>query len=270
MAGIEFRPATAEDSAGIGALYLSLSSRSRWLRFFHTLSDAEVLERARLAGKPDEISLVAVDEDRIIGEARCRVVPGEVPEFATVVADDHQRRGVGRGLVLDLCRRAAERGVQVLAGVARTENTDMLRMLRRIGGMISAPVEDGDIQFQIATVPGTPPWPPKPSRGRILVESPSMFDSPEELALWDAGYELRRCLGTATRGQTLCPLLSGRRCRTAEGADVVAILTGTEGAAAPGRIERHVAGPLILSSRDGWREFVRQATADGFSLRLAP
>lgn len=72
------------------------------------------------------------DEDGI-GVARCVRIADEegVAEFAIVVVDEYQNRGVGRLLMEELRMAAHSRGVRLLRGFVRDDNVPMLRLAER-------------------------------------------------------------------------------------------------------------------------------------------
>ena len=86
-----------------------------------------------------EVALIATTEidgrERQVGVARYvkdEVRPGEA-EFAIVLADAWQRRGVGRALLAALIDEARREHLRRLVGTALSENQGMLRLARRLG-----------------------------------------------------------------------------------------------------------------------------------------
>jgi len=61
-----------------------------------------------------------------------------VAEFAIVLHDDWQRRGLGRLLLCSLIDAAQAAGIERLAGTTLATNTPMLRLARRLGFGVSA------------------------------------------------------------------------------------------------------------------------------------
>jgi acetyltransferase len=82
------------------------------------------------------IATIAVEErERQIGVARYvkdEGVPGDA-EFAIVLADDWQGRGLGRKLLANLLAAAKSQGVRRLVGTALSSNSGMLALARRMG-----------------------------------------------------------------------------------------------------------------------------------------
>jgi acetyltransferase len=58
---------------------------------------------------------------------------GRTAEFALVIADDWQRRGLGRALLERLSRGAYEAGYEALYGHVLADNVETLQLARRLG-----------------------------------------------------------------------------------------------------------------------------------------
>ena len=86
-----------------------------------------------------EMALVAVinehtPEAGIIGVARYISNPDDQScEFALTVADDWQRRGIGRQLMQRLMSVARSRGLEIMEGDVLAQNTKMLRLCTALG-----------------------------------------------------------------------------------------------------------------------------------------
>jgi acetyltransferase len=114
------RPIRPEDAALERRFVNGLSEQSRYFRFFYRLHELtpQMLARFTQVDYDREMALVAVAPDpgapegeRFVGVARYIANPdGESAEFAIVVADDWQRRGVARGLMTRLDASARRRG----------------------------------------------------------------------------------------------------------------------------------------------------------------
>jgi acetyltransferase len=75
------------------------------------------------------------DEAQQLGVARC-ALDDEVPtrwDFAVVVADAWQRRGLGEALLRRLMEYADEAGVETLSSLTLSENHRMVSLARRLG-----------------------------------------------------------------------------------------------------------------------------------------
>ena len=81
-----------------------------------------------------ELALVALHEGRFIAVGRYAPNPdGETAEFALVVADAWQGKGLGRAILERLCRLAREAGYRALFGHILQDNPAMLGLARRLG-----------------------------------------------------------------------------------------------------------------------------------------
>ncbi|MDB5860822.1 MAG: GCN5-like N-acetyltransferaser [Ramlibacter sp.] len=110
-----------------------------------TPSDEE-LRRWTEIDSSREHALVAIGSDaslkRILGVARYVMQSGGEAEFAAVLADDWQGRGLGRELLTRLVAAASRRGLQRLTGTTLSTNAPMLALARALG-------------FRFSRVPGS-------------------------------------------------------------------------------------------------------------------
>src|SRR5262249_40528304 len=99
------------------------------------------------------MALVAVRQDRdgphLLGVSRYYLHPetGEA-EFALVVGDAYQRKGLGRHLLGRLIDIARERGVRKLAGLVLRENEQMLSLTASLGFSSPVTVEQGVVKVE--------------------------------------------------------------------------------------------------------------------------
>ncbi len=70
-------------------------------------------------------------------------------ELAIAVADDWQRRGVGRGLLEDLRPRAVAAGVRHLAMSVLSDNTAMLGLARQLGPLALVDSHDDELELVV-------------------------------------------------------------------------------------------------------------------------
>jgi RimJ/RimL family protein N-acetyltransferase len=116
-----------------------LSPRTAYLRLMAPRKPtAEELRRFTHIDANREIALIATVMDggteRQVGVARCvREPEGDRAEFAIVVADAWQRRGVGTALLGAIFDAAFARGVRGVYGITLAENAGMLALARRFG-----------------------------------------------------------------------------------------------------------------------------------------
>ena len=133
---LRFRPMRPEDVALEQSFFDSLSERSRYQRFMQHLPTlpAHMLARFTQLDYDRELALVAVRDQAFLAVGRYAPnADGETAEFALVVADAWQRKGIGRRLLERLCRAARDAGYKALYGHILEANHDMLDLARRLG-----------------------------------------------------------------------------------------------------------------------------------------
>ncbi len=133
------REIRAEDAPALRRLVGRSSERSIELRFFgpvKELSEEEARRFAEVDGK-DRFALVALDpedEDEIVAVVRYeREGDTDGAEYAVLVEDRFQGRGLGSGLTRCLIEGAKERGIKRLHALVLRENGRMLRLLQSLG-----------------------------------------------------------------------------------------------------------------------------------------
>jgi acetyltransferase len=136
---VAIRPIAAADFELELAFLQGLSARTGYQRLLspRRLSRREVERLVRIDGEC-EIALIAITgqegRERQIGVARLvREKCGEIAEIALVVADEWQRRGLGRRLLHDLIAAARRRGVRRLVGTTLTDNFAMIALAHALG-----------------------------------------------------------------------------------------------------------------------------------------
>jgi GNAT superfamily N-acetyltransferase len=131
----EIRPTDAE---ALQRLVGRSSERSIELRFFGPMKQLSE-ERARRFAEVDGVdrfALVALDpddEDEIVAVVRYEREGGtDGAEYAALVEDRFQGRGLGIGLTRHLIEAARERGIGRLHALVMRENRPMLSLLRSL------------------------------------------------------------------------------------------------------------------------------------------
>lgn len=133
----EVRPA---DAPALRRLVGRLSANSIYMRYFghmKGLSEEQARRFAEVDGQ-DRYALVALDpesEGEILGVARYERerAGGEEAEYAIIVEDRVQGRGIGSALTRELVEGARRRGVRRLCAVILPENKSMLKLLGDLG-----------------------------------------------------------------------------------------------------------------------------------------
>ena len=133
---IAIRPMRPEDVALEQRFFDGLSERSRFQRFMQYLPQLppKMLERFTQLDYDRELALVALHDNEFIAVGR--YAPnrdGETAEFALVVADAWQGRGIGRRLLQQLREEARKAGYKALYGNILQANREMLDLAQRLG-----------------------------------------------------------------------------------------------------------------------------------------
>lgn len=144
------RPIAPQDRRRHWRFLCSLSLQSRYQRLMspRCLLPGELRRMVEIDYRR-EMALVALVQEPGGGElveiGVARYVRGEASdtaEFALVVTDAWQRRGLGRRLLERLIATATATGIRHLGGITLATNTPMIRLARRLGFALSA--EPGD------------------------------------------------------------------------------------------------------------------------------
>jgi acetyltransferase len=137
---VRIRPIRPEDAQLEAEFVRGLSAQTRYLRFMGSVKDLTpaMLARFTQVDYDREMALIAlVEEDgreRQIGVVRYIINPdGDSAEFAAVVSEAWQGRGLGRELMLKLIAIARARGVKILSGQVLAANPQMLDLAAALG-----------------------------------------------------------------------------------------------------------------------------------------
>jgi GNAT superfamily N-acetyltransferase len=155
------RAIRAEDAAALQRLVGRSSDRSVELRFFGPLKGLsdEMAERFADVDGEDRFALVALDPenpDEIVGVVRYeREGSGEGAEYAALIEDRFQGRGLGIGLTKSLIEAARENGIGHLYAMVMRKNVGMLGLLRSLDLPERKYWRDGAEQVEIDLKPDT-------------------------------------------------------------------------------------------------------------------
>ncbi|AOV18253.1 GNAT family N-acetyltransferase [Acidihalobacter aeolianus] len=152
--GIRIRPIRPEDAEVEQTFVQGLSEESRYFRFRQTLNalTPEMLVRFTQIDYDREMAFIAVtgpeETETEIGVARYIANPDrESCEFALVVADEWQRRGIGTRLMEILMRTAHDRGLRRMEGEVVASNQSMLALVARLGFERRAHPDDAEVRI---------------------------------------------------------------------------------------------------------------------------
>lgn len=141
------RPIRPEDATLLQEFVRNLSDESRYMRFISMLRELtpRMLARYTRIDYDRELALLATIQvpnpenrgllrERIIGFAHyLRNADGMGAEYALVIADDWQRRGLGAQLMRSLIRAARRQGLAYIDGVVLAGNRPMLGLMTHLG-----------------------------------------------------------------------------------------------------------------------------------------
>jgi len=152
---VTYRAIRPEDAPALQAFHLSLSEHSVYLRFFgfmRELSDKQAWYFTHLDGV-NRVALVALDPAEpgsIIGVVRYdRDVGTDEAEYAAVVTDRWQGRGLGTALTQQLIAAAREHGITHLYAVVLPENERMLHLFRDLHLPEHAALDSGSVRVNL-------------------------------------------------------------------------------------------------------------------------
>lgn len=137
---ITIRPIRQQDARIEQEFVRNLSDESRYFRFMDTLRELSPRMLAHLmqVDYDSHMALIAIaaveGSETEIAVARYVVAEdGKSCEFAIVVADEWQHKGVGTALMRALVEAARGRGLALMYGEVLASNHKMLHFMRRLG-----------------------------------------------------------------------------------------------------------------------------------------
>jgi GNAT superfamily N-acetyltransferase len=142
------RPVALEDEEDLRGMLSRLSRESLYLRFHAPYPRAPEWAVASFAdaNRPDGESLVAVANGEIVGHAMYAREGADEAEFAVVVEDRWQAKGVGKALLRALAERARDQGVEIFTGAVLGENRRMLGLVRSAFAGVGYAIRAGTYQ----------------------------------------------------------------------------------------------------------------------------
>lgn len=163
------RPIRPDDAERLKVFFDQLSAESRLWRFLHPIRvmSPQMVARFSQVDYDRDMALVAVEDGLgpdapLIGVARYFREPNESRcEFAIVVADSWQGRGVAKVLMQHLIDTARANGLDTMIGLVHGNNTKMLSFMRRLGFSIVKDPDEPELRQTTLHIPPPLPTPPR-------------------------------------------------------------------------------------------------------------
>jgi acetyltransferase len=155
------RPIRPEDEPLMVKFHGTLSERSVYLRYLHMLKLSQRVAHERLTricfiDYDREIALVAefknpsTGEPEILGVGRLRKLHGvKEGEFAVLISDEYQGRGLGSELLRRLLDVGREEKLARIVGDVLPDNVNMLRVCENLGFQVKGGIEDPVLRTEI-------------------------------------------------------------------------------------------------------------------------
>jgi len=146
---ITIRPIRPEDAELVKTFVHNLSEEAKYFRFMNSMQELTetMLVRFTQIDYSREMALIAVtadeEQETELGVARFSINPdGDSCEFALVVADRFQGKGLGQKLMVSLMEAARSKGLSMIEGEVLCSNHKMLKLMNRLGFASNASEED--------------------------------------------------------------------------------------------------------------------------------
>ncbi|QBR83975.1 bifunctional acyl-CoA synthetase/GNAT family N-acetyltransferase [Legionella israelensis] len=156
---VTIRPIRPEDAKIEHEFVRNLGEESKYFRFFQMLHELtpEMLIRFTQIDYDREMAFIAVieqNEKRVnIGVARYVILSdGITCEYAIVVADSWQNKGVGSHLMNHLIEEATSKGLKQMYGEILKKNENMIELAENLGFTIKPHKEDSSIVISIKSL----------------------------------------------------------------------------------------------------------------------
>jgi acetyltransferase len=150
---VTIRPIRPEDAEMEQEFVRKLSAETKYYRFMNTLRELSPAQLVRLTqiDYDREIAFVALTEvegvEDEVGVARYAMNPdGESCEFAIVVSDTWQGKGLARRLMGVIIDTARSRGIKYMNGDFLAENRRMIQFVTSLGFVLSPHPEDSGLK----------------------------------------------------------------------------------------------------------------------------
>ncbi|MDG3007470.1 bifunctional acetate--CoA ligase family protein/GNAT family N-acetyltransferase [Paludisphaera mucosa] len=158
---LTIRPIRPEDEPLLVDFHATLSERSVSFRYFHAMKYStrvahERLTRICFIDYDREMALVADRKDpetgerKVLGVGRLSKIRGtDEAEFALLVSDQFQGRGLGSELLRRVLQVGRDEHVGRVRGDVLPENVEMLRVCEKIGFRLARDIDDGVVRAEM-------------------------------------------------------------------------------------------------------------------------
>lgn len=150
------RPIRPSDADLLINHFYSLSPKSVYLRFFSPVKQLSktMLIRFTQIDYDRQIALVALmgngGNKQITGVCRIIIEPDKtLGEFAMAISDEWQGKGIGSALLKRCLTAAYAKGIKQVVGIVLAENTQMLRLARKLGFSVKRHPDSGEYDLTI-------------------------------------------------------------------------------------------------------------------------
>ncbi|MFX1606250.1 MAG: GNAT family N-acetyltransferase, partial [Promethearchaeota archaeon] len=158
---VQFRLIRPDDTDRIKELFYDLSEESIYFRFLTPLRSLQrkTLQDFYNVDQASDISVVAVvgsggkgETEKIIGAGRYLLNRStNEAEFALLVQDEYQGKGIGTYLLNHLMRIAKSKGVEAFIAFVHPQNQPMIRFIHKTGKVVESKlsIEDEEYLFRL-------------------------------------------------------------------------------------------------------------------------
>jgi acetyltransferase len=158
---VTFRPIRPEDEPLMIKFHQTLSERSVRLRYFQPLKLSQRVAHERLirvcfSDYDREMPLVVERRDpktgeaEILGVGRLSKIPGQdEAEFAILVSDEYQNKGLGTKLLSTLVQIARDEKLSRVSADILPDNLEMQRVCEKIGFKLVRDTQENDVHAEI-------------------------------------------------------------------------------------------------------------------------
>jgi acetyltransferase len=154
------RPMRPEDEPLVSQFLASCSEETVYFRYFRLIKrwTHEMLIRFTQNDYDREVGLMAISQppgpEVMLGVSRLVMAADRATaEFAVIVADPWQGKGLGPKLVEGVIEIAREQGVKVLHGDVLAQNQPMLEMVKRLGFKLKKDAEGQTVRAEMELNP---------------------------------------------------------------------------------------------------------------------